>query len=153
MSLKFLINIHIGGKTYSFFPVCKSFKVVFPNLLLYNNQMIDDILSHKLICIGCGFYNNQSIHNLIVNILTRNSNIDVINVIKDCTSIDDAIEFVSELTEMNKNSEIEGLCVIVVSIKINETKFVYVLRPNYTQSQIKTCLCKMYNLKLGIITS
>lgn len=149
------IDKHIEENTYSeiLFPLYKKQKVIFPNLFVYNMKIVDDILLNDLICVGSGFYDNHSIHNLIVKILTVNPDINLMNIVKNCTSIEDAVEFVSELTEKIKNSGLKIRCNIVVSFKINDTEFVYLLNTNNIYSQINTCLSKMYNLKYSKITS
>lgn len=149
------IDKHMEENTYSeiLFPLYKKQKVIFPNLFVYNKKIVDDILLNDLICVGSGFYDNHSIHNLIVKILTVNPDINLMNIVKNCTSIEDAVEFVSELTEKIKNSGLKIRCKIVVSFKINDTEFVYLLNTNNIYSQINTCLSKMYNLKSSKITS
>lgn len=149
------IDKHIEENTNSeiLFPLYKKQKVIFPNLFVYNMKIVDDILLNDLICVGSGFYDNHSIHNLIVKILTVNPDINLMNIVKNCTSIEDAVEFVSELTEKIKNSGLKIRCNIVVSFKINDTEFVYLLNTNNIYSQINTCLSKMYNLKYSKITS
>lgn len=141
--------------TYSeiLFPLYKKQKVIFPNLFVYNKKIVDDILLNDLICVESGFYDNHSVHNLIVKILTVNPDINLMNIVKNCTSVEDAVEFVSELTEKIKNSGLKIRCNIVVSFKINDTDFVYLLNTNNIYSQINTCLSKMYNLKSSKITS
>lgn len=86
-------------------------------------------------------------------IMTVNPDINLMNIVKNCTSVDDAVEFVSELTEKIKNSGLKIRCNIVVSFRINDTEFVYLLNTNNIYSQINTCLSKMYNLKSSKITS
>lgn len=149
------IDKHIEENTYSeiLFPLYKKQKVIFPNLFVYNKKIVDDILLNNLICVGSGFYDNHSVHNLIVKILTVNPDINLMNIVKNCTSVDDAVEFLSELTEKIKNSGLKIRCNIVVSFKINDTEFVYLLNTNNIYSQINTCLSKMYNLKSSKITS
>ena len=146
-------HIEENTNTKILFPLYKKQKVIFPNLFVYNNQMVNDTLSNDLICIGSGFYDNHSMYNLIVKILTVNPDIYLINVIKNCTNLEDATKFVSELTEKIKNSGLKIRCNIVVSFKINDTDFVYLLNTNNIYSQINTCLSKMYNLKSSKITS
>lgn len=151
-----LINIekHIKENINSeiLFPLYKKQKVIFPNLFVYN-KMVDNTLLNDLICIGSGFYDNQSIHNLIVKILTVNPDINLMNVVKNCTSLEDATAFVSELTEKIKSCGLKKRCNIVVSFNINEAEFVYLLNTNNEYSQINTCISKMYNLKSSKITS
>ena len=115
--------------------------------------MVDNTLLNDLICIGSGFYDNHSIHNLIVKILTVNPDINFMNVVKNCTSLEDATKFVSELTEKIKSCGLKMRCNIVVSFNINDAEFVYLLNTNNEYSQINTCISKMYNLKSSKITS
>lgn len=149
------IDKHIEENTYSeiLFPLYKKQRVIFPNLFMYNKKMVDDILLNDLICVGSGFYDNHSIYKLIVKILTVDPDIHLINVVKNCTSIEEATEFVSELIEKIKNSGLKIRCNISVSFKINDAEFVYLLNTNNSYSQISTCIHKMYNLKSSKITS
>lgn len=155
-----LMNIgkHINDNTYPniLFPVYKKPKVVFSNLYAYNKKFIEDILSQDIICIGSGFYNNHSTYNLVVKILRDNPNISLMNIIKNCTSLEDATGFISELTEKIKNSRLTIHGNIAVSFEINKTRFIYVLNSfslNNTLSQTNACLSKMYYIKSEKSTS
>ena len=148
------IGEHFEENTYSnyLFTVGKKSQVVFSNILAYDIEKINDIISHDVLCIGTGFYNNQSIFDLITKILMSTSDIKLMTVVKDCISIIEASEFLGTLAYTIQNLGIKSKCNIIICFNVDNTKITYVLNSYFWRKSkhiINQILTKMYMLKSG----
>lgn len=133
---------------------CTSIKkniLVFPNLLGYNQDVINNVLANYTPVIGRGFYSDESVYSLINSILKMRPAIPVIFVMKHSQCVEDMITYVWNLMTQLEQMEAKDSLLLIVKFNIDDITIPYVCRKKSNDNSLKNIrlnLTKMYEFAI-----
>ena len=127
--------------------------LVFPNLFTLSSEIIDKVLSTHTPVIGLGFYNQESVCDLIKRILEKKPAIPVIFVINHSNHVENIIDFIWNVLTQLKTMDIKHSLKLVVVSHIDKITIPYVCGTqniNTSHKELSICLTKMYKIATEI---
>lgn len=121
--------------------------LVFPNLFTLSSDIIDKVLSTHIPVIGLGFYNYESVYNLIKSILEKRPAISVIYIINHSDRLEDVIEFIWNLLTQLKTMGVNDSLQLIVLSKVDKITIPYVCGKqniNISHKDLSKCFTNMY---------
>lgn len=121
--------------------------LVFPNLFTLSSEVIEKVLSTHTPVIGLGFYNQESVCDLIKRILGKRPDIPVIFVTNHSNHVENIIDFIWNVLTQLKTMEIKDSLQLVVVSHIDKITIPYVCGSqniNTSHKDLSECLTNMY---------
>lgn len=127
--------------------------LVFPNLFTLSTDIIDKVLSTHTPVIGLGFYNQESVYDLIKRILVKRPAISVVYITNHSECLEDVIAFIWNLLTQLKTMEIKDSLQFIVVSNVNQITIPYVCSTqniNTSYKELSICLTNMYKIASAI---